>query len=197
MSSPKPRSDTWHDWSPFPRYPRASIEHPNPPSHVVPCKSAPCSLGFRVATAPITPRAPQIMTPPLRGGRSSLKPRPHTCVRVLPGPPGTGDSQSWSLGSLGLVSASVRAVMVGSEPYMSWAVLGEAVVCCGRRQIRRLEGSLWELPVSGPEDPVRSLAPTHARSSALRRPRADRGSSACLAPEDSSGLHATQARVAT
>lgn len=61
----------------------------------------------------------------------------------------------------------------------------------------RSEGSLWELPVSGPEDPERSLAPTHARSSALRRPRADRGSSACLAQEDSSGLHATQARAAT
>lgn len=86
---------------------------------------------------------------------------------------------------------------VGSDPNLSWVILGEAVACRGRRQIRRLEGSLCELPVSGPEDPARSLAPTHALSSALRRPRVDRGSSACLALEDSSGLHTTQARAAT
>lgn len=41
-----------------------------------------------MAPAPITPRVPQAPVPPPRG-RSSPKLRPHTCVRVLRGPPGS------------------------------------------------------------------------------------------------------------
>lgn len=67
----------------------------------------------------------------------------------------------------------------------------------GTTSDQRLEGSLRERPVSGAEAAARALAPTHARSSALRRPRVARGRSARTLPEDSSELHATQARAAT
>lgn len=55
---------------------------------MVPSKPARWPRGFRVAPAPITPRATQALAPPPRGSPSP-KPRPHTCVRVLRGPPGT------------------------------------------------------------------------------------------------------------
>lgn len=79
MSFPDPSSDMSHDWSPNPR---ASIEHANPTNHVVPCKPAPCSLGFRMATTPITPRAPHVLAPPLRGSFQHEAPPTHVRARA-------------------------------------------------------------------------------------------------------------------
>lgn len=152
MSSPILRSDTSHGWSPNPRYPRASIEHPNPPSHVVPCKPAPCPPGFRMATAPITPRASQALAPPREAGPPEAPP---THVRAR------APCASWDWPHRRpVVPAWVRTERVESEPNLSWAVLGEAVACRGRRQIRGEPVGASSFRPRGP----RAVIGSHARS---------------------------------
>lgn len=181
MSSPNPPSGPSYNRASNPRYPRATVERPNPSKPRGALRTGPVPAGFPVVPAPITPRAPQALAPPPEASPAETPPT-HVRARA---PWASRDCRA-ALKARALEAQGCCAPgwgQRGSGRSRSWAVLGEAVAWRGRRPIRRWEGArALGRSVSGPEAPARPLAPTHARSSALRRPRVAGGSGALLTP---------------